>query len=102
MFRAFVTREEQEPLCRPAIQPARSRTYVEAAELSALQVSTIASLESGAPGHPGALEAVGRALQAAGIEFLPDEGSGPAVRLKRRHARNEGLRPDQLTCENDG
>src|SRR5688572_24072174 len=53
------------------------------AERSGVHRTTIARLESGAPWQPGVSEAVARALECAGIEFIPDNGSGPAVRLKR-------------------
>jgi transcriptional regulator with XRE-family HTH domain len=41
------------------------------------------------------------ALQRAGILFLEDNGDGIGVRV-RSASRDEGLRPDQLTADNDG
>jgi hypothetical protein len=42
-----------------------------------------------------------KAMQAAGVEFIPENGGGPGVRLRKRtSAADEGLRPDQLTSEN--
>jgi transcriptional regulator with XRE-family HTH domain len=40
------------------------------------------------------------AFEEAGIVFLNDDGSGPGLRL-RSGGRQVGLRPDQLTSEND-
>lgn len=33
--------------------------------------------------HPLTIEAIRAALEGAGVEFIPDEGAGPGVRLKR-------------------
>jgi hypothetical protein len=39
----------------------------------------------------------------AGIEFIPENGGGVGLRLRKRaERRDEGLSPDQLTAENDG
>jgi hypothetical protein len=47
--------------------------------------------------------ALRRALESAGVEFLAENGGGAGVRLSKRRGRpDEGLRPDQLTSENDG
>ena len=41
------------------------------------------------------------ALEAAGVEFIPENGGGAGVRLRKRVGpTNEGLRPQQLTSEN--
>jgi transcriptional regulator with XRE-family HTH domain len=62
---------------------------------------TIARLERGEALKPRTIEAVRAALEAAGIEFIPENGGGPGVRLRKRtSAADEGLRPDQLTSEN--
>ena len=40
-------------------------------------------------------------LEAAGVEFIPENGGGAGVRLRKRTGpTDEGLRPDQLTSEN--
>jgi hypothetical protein len=52
--------------------------------------------------------AIQSALEAAGIEFVGAFGDAPGVRLRRSGSLNdnrsddEGLRPDQLTSDNDG
>ena len=43
------------------------------------------------------------ALERAGVEFIPEDGGGAGVRFaKPSHAPDEGLRPDQLSSDNDG
>jgi hypothetical protein len=57
---------------------------------------------------PGLLAAQGRtisdlrrALEAAGIQFIPENGGGAGVRLRKQMAPpDEDIRPEQLTSEN--
>lgn len=43
------------------------------------------------------------ALEAAGVEFIPENGGGAGVRWRDRAiAVDEGKSPDELTSENDG
>jgi hypothetical protein len=49
--------------------------------------------------HEGAIRAV---LEAVGIRFLEDTGTGAGVCLRCNGQADEGLRPAQLTSENDG
>ena len=52
--------------------------------------------------HGPTLAAIRRALEEAGVQFIAENGGGPGVRLRDRAIRpDEGLRPDQLTTEND-
>ena len=52
---------------------------------------------------PADARALRRALERAGVEFLAENGGGVGVRFsKRSGGPDEGLRPDQLTSENDG
>jgi len=44
---------------------------------------------------------IAQAFEQAGIEFIPENGGGRGVRLKRRDRANEGLRPEQLSADND-
>jgi hypothetical protein len=47
--------------------------------------------------------ALRRALERAGVEFIAENGGGVGVRFSKRSGRpDQGLRPDQLTSENDG
>jgi hypothetical protein len=41
------------------------------------------------------------ALENQGVIFLEPGDDGPGVRLRRSGPRDEGLRPEQLTSEND-
>jgi hypothetical protein len=42
------------------------------------------------------------ALKKAGVEFIPENGGGVGVRFaKRSSPPDEGLRPEQLSSEND-
>ena len=43
------------------------------------------------------------ALERAGVEFIAENGGGVGVRFaKPSHPPDEGLRPDQLSSDNDG
>jgi transcriptional regulator with XRE-family HTH domain len=42
------------------------------------------------------------ALEAMGIIFIDTGDEGPGVRLRRAGPPDEGLKPSQLTSENDG
>ena len=57
------------------------------AEASLVSLPTIKRLET-RPGlvlaHAQTLEALKRALEAGGVEFIPENGGGPGVRLKKR------------------
>jgi hypothetical protein len=46
------------------------------------------------------LAAMRLAFEEAGIQFLEDDGNGPGLRL-RLGGRQSGLRPEELTSEND-
>ena len=45
---------------------------------------TVARLERGEALHPRTLDAIRAALEAAGVEFIPENGGGVGVRLKAR------------------
>lgn len=48
------------------------------------------------------LAALRLAFEEAGILFLDDDGNGAGLRLRlRRGSRQSGLRPEELTAEND-
>ncbi|WP_376959765.1 helix-turn-helix domain-containing protein [Azospirillum sp. A26] len=51
---------------------------------SAAKVSpdTIARLERGESLYPRTVDAIRSALEAAGVEFIPQNGGGPGVRLR--------------------
>ena len=53
------------------------------AEKSGVHRNTITRLEGGADGHGPTLAAIRTALEAAGVEFIPENGGGPGVRLRK-------------------
>jgi transcriptional regulator with XRE-family HTH domain len=78
------------------------------AAASGVSEPTIKRLEAGEGALGGRLETGDKlqvALQQAGIVFFSENemsaAGGPGVRLKPAQT-DEGLRPDQLTSENDG
>ncbi|WP_046863928.1 helix-turn-helix domain-containing protein [Microvirga massiliensis] len=72
------------------------------ASASGVSLPTIKRLES-KPGpinaHGLTLQALRRALESAGIEFIPENGSGPGVRLL--HPIFSSPQSDQSRAEND-
>jgi transcriptional regulator with XRE-family HTH domain len=46
------------------------------------------------------IEALRAALEAAGVEFIPENGGGPGVRLRKAHSA-DSVPIEQLTSEND-
>jgi transcriptional regulator with XRE-family HTH domain len=58
----------------------------ELAEAANLGLSTVQRIEAGGTITPANLDAIRRALEEAGIEFIPENGGGEGVRLKVRHA----------------
>jgi DNA-binding XRE family transcriptional regulator len=78
------------------------------AEKAGLAPETVTKLEAGCMGEPGAeteseTAALRYAFEQAGLMIIAtDAGGGPGIRLRRAGRRDEGLRPEQLTAENDG
>lgn len=60
----------------------------EFAEVAEISVATLRRMESDEVGpsrsSAGAVDAVRSALEAAGVEFIPENGGGAGVRLMRR------------------
>ncbi|MDR6955965.1 transcriptional regulator with XRE-family HTH domain [Ancylobacter sp. 3268] len=57
----------------------------ELATLAGVSAMTVTRFENGhSGGSPETLAAIQRALEAAGVEFIPENGGGPGVRLKKR------------------
>ncbi|MCV3239687.1 helix-turn-helix domain-containing protein [Mesorhizobium sp. ZC-5] len=52
------------------------------AELAKVSPDTIARLERGEELKERTVEAIRAALEAAGVQFIPENGGGPGVRLK--------------------
>lgn len=63
-------------------------TREDLANASGITVRTLARIESSQTiPRKSTLEALAEALESAGIEFIPENGSGPGVRLSRRSER---------------
>ncbi len=82
------------------------RTQDELATAANVEVSAIVELERDSDcTDPKVLQRVRAALERAGIAFIEDGASsssgGPGLRLRNPLIRDEGLRPEQLTSEND-
>lgn len=56
----------------------------EVAELAKVSPTTITRLEAGEELKPRTVEAVQRALEAAGVLFVDENGEGPGVRLRKQ------------------
>lgn len=64
--------------------------------------ATIANFEAGnRTPYARTLADLQGALETAGVEFIPENGGGAGVRLKKRSTGGEALRPDQLNTSND-
>ncbi|HLM39406.1 MAG TPA: helix-turn-helix transcriptional regulator [Microvirga sp.] len=92
------------------LTPAQSRaaralidwSQEELATASHLGLSTVRDFEKGrrVPTHNN-LVAIRRALEEAGVQFIPENGGGAGVRLRKQMAPpDEDIRPEQLTSEN--
>ena len=97
----------EKPIIPAQLRAGRALLGLSQAELAGrtcLSVHTIrqAEAEGEAPASEAALAAIRVALEDQGVIFLDaDGGEGPGVRLRRFGPPDEGLRPDQLTSEND-
>lgn len=58
----------------------------ELAEAAGVSTNTITRFEKGDPLKPRTIDALRSALEAAGVEFIPENGGGAGVRLKRPQA----------------
>ena len=79
-------------------------SQAEVAGRACLSLHTIKLAEGEGEAHASeaALAAIRVALEDQGVIFLDaDGGEGPGVRLRRFGPPDEGLRPDQLTSDND-
>lgn len=61
----------------------------ELAEMAKVSTSTITRLEAGEELKPRTVEAIQHALEAAGVEFIPENGGGVGVRLRKGEKLNE-------------
>ena len=61
----------------------------ELAAAAKVSIDTIARFERGDELKERTIEAIHRALEAQGIDFIDDNGGGPGVRLKKRQTRKK-------------
>lgn len=54
------------------------------AKAAGVSADTVSRLERGEDLLPRTVDAIRRALEAAGVEFIEENGGGPGVRLKKR------------------
>jgi transcriptional regulator with XRE-family HTH domain len=59
----------------------------ELAATAKVSVDTVARFERGEELRERTVEAIQRALEAAGIDFIHENGGGPGLRLKKRQSR---------------
>lgn len=76
----------------------------ELAALSSLSVPTLKRMEASngpATGMANNVDAVRRALEAAGVEFIARNGGGPGVRLKDGGTASNTIPGEDLNASND-
>lgn len=56
------------------------------ADLAKVSTNTITRLEAGEDLKPRTIGAIRQALEAAGVEFIPENGGGAGVRLRKGQA----------------
>lgn len=61
----------------------------ELAELAKVSPTTVTRLEGGEELKPRTVEAIQHALEAAGVEFIPENGGGVGVRLRKGEKLSE-------------
>lgn len=62
----------------------------ELAEMAKMAASTIARFEAGEDLKERTVEAIRAALEAAGVEFIEENGGGPGVRLRKTGNAKKG------------
>lgn len=61
----------------------------ELAKRAGLTANTVTRIENGADAKQSTMDRLQQALEAAGIEFIEENGGGPGVRLQRRQRKKE-------------
>jgi transcriptional regulator with XRE-family HTH domain len=56
----------------------------ELAKKAGVTANTVTRIENGADAKQSTIDRLQRALEAAGIEFIQENGGGPGVRLRKR------------------
>jgi transcriptional regulator with XRE-family HTH domain len=61
----------------------------ELAKRAGLTANTVTRIENGADAKQSTMDRLQQALEAAGIEFIEENGGGPGVRLQSRQRKKE-------------
>jgi transcriptional regulator with XRE-family HTH domain len=59
----------------------------ELAKKAGVTANTVTRIENGADAKQSTMDRLQHALEAAGIEFIQENGGGPGVRLRKRHKK---------------
>jgi transcriptional regulator with XRE-family HTH domain len=59
----------------------------ELAKKAAVTANTVTRIENGADAKQSTIARLQQALEAAGVEFIEENGGGPGVRLRKRHQK---------------
>jgi transcriptional regulator with XRE-family HTH domain len=59
----------------------------ELAKKAGVTANTVTRIENGADAKQSTMDRLQHALEAAGIEFIQENGGGPGVRLRKRHQK---------------
>ena len=59
----------------------------ELAHKAGVTANTVTRIENGADAKQSTIELLRRALEAAGVEFIEENGGGPGVRLRKRQPK---------------
>jgi len=51
--------------------------------------NTVTRIENGADARQSTIDRLQQALEAAGVEFIDENGGGPGVRLRRRQPKKQ-------------
>jgi transcriptional regulator with XRE-family HTH domain len=60
----------------------------ELAERAGVTANTVTRIENGSDARQSTMNSLRQALEAAGVEFIDENGGGPGVRLRKRQQRN--------------
>jgi transcriptional regulator with XRE-family HTH domain len=59
----------------------------ELAKKARVAANTVTRIENGADAKQSTIDRLQQALEAAGIDFINENGGGPGVRLRKRHQK---------------
>jgi transcriptional regulator with XRE-family HTH domain len=61
----------------------------ELAKKASVTANTVTRIENGADAKQSTMDRLQQALEAAGVEFIDENGGGPGVRMKRRQQKRK-------------